>query len=60
MVQFRHMRYMAGSLVVYGERAVHEAGIAVLGYPGLWATENFEAKKIHDYLNQHSKERSGS
>jgi hypothetical protein len=41
---------MVCSLVVYGEQAVNAAGIAALGYPGLWATDNDEGKKIHVHL----------
>ena len=44
------MRQMFNILTLYGEAVVNEAGIAVLGYPGMWITENKEARKIREYL----------
>jgi len=40
---------MFNILTLYGE-AVNEAGIAILGYPGMWITENKEARKVREFL----------
>jgi len=45
------MRY---SWILYGEKAVDNAGKDVLGYPGLWATHPFEGKKIYEHLKGES------
>jgi hypothetical protein len=37
---------MAEYLCRYGEEAVNSAGIAALGYPGLWITEISELTRI--------------
>jgi hypothetical protein len=39
-------------LVKWGEDAVFEAGIMVLGYPGLWATHKSEIVKMEEHLCQ--------
>jgi len=49
------MRYRSNTdlryaYALFGAEAIDRAGIAVLGYPGLWVTHNFEGTKIRQYL----------
>jgi hypothetical protein len=38
----------------YGAAAVNEAGLKALGYPGLWALEEFEVNRIREVLKERS------
>lgn len=46
---------MAEYLCKYGEAAIKEASIAVLGYPGSWVTSMPEVKRLKPYLSNHFK-----
>jgi len=39
-------------LLEYGIKIVNDAGKEALGYPGLWATENKEVRKIEKHLKE--------
>ncbi len=49
-MQYRSNTNMRYALLLFGETSVDDAGIAVLGYPGLWTTHTFEGDKIREYL----------
>lgn len=49
-MQYRSNTNMRYAYLLFGTEAVNDAGIAVLGYPGLWTTHKFEGDKIREYL----------
>lgn len=48
--QFPQAKLVSHLAVIHGEEAVNAAGIAVLGYPGMWATEKSEARSIESQM----------
>jgi hypothetical protein len=36
--------------MLYGKKNIDYVGEQILGYPGTWATDNSECKKIKQYL----------
>lgn len=39
-------------IIEHGERTVFDAGLAALGYPGTWATHNFECGRMKRHLSK--------
>jgi hypothetical protein len=41
---------MVPLIIEYSTSEINKAGIKAIGYPGLWATDFIEIKKIRHYL----------